>query len=105
MSIHYIGNINPTPGQRVCGDTEGQAESYDLFAVDCLPCKTGLVGIVIQHAEPGSVPMTIVTAEQHQVALELMPGSPPLRMPWQRLDIPNPWVVVSPPPATGEGQS
>ena len=88
--IHYMGRLSPNgQGTIACGEGKGAA-SYDLAAADCADCRASLVGMVVVHAEPGSVPATIAEAGEHYVALSWF-GTDRIEMPWRQLDIPNPW--------------
>jgi hypothetical protein len=93
MAIHYIGRLAPVPGKRACPDPTAGAESYDLHATDCGDCRTSLIGAVIRHAEPGSIPATIAEVRDHEVALSMF-GADRVWMPWHKIDIPNPWMRV-----------
>lgn len=68
MAIHYTGPISNTPGAVPCPVLSPQALTSRWVATDCNTCKLrGLMGLGIIHADPGSIPGTIVNVSSLNV--------------------------------------
>jgi hypothetical protein len=105
MAIHYNGSVQRTPGGLGCkADRDGvTAYAQDWRAATCGKCMVkGLLGLRLVHAEPGSIPGTVVNVSRYEVGLTFLDDEPaPTAVSMAELDSGD-WSVV---PAEPEAQS
>ena len=63
MAIHYIGELQRTPGRRACDAVSGQADARSWHATDCSACLDTLIGLRVRWI--GTDPIRGTIAQRH----------------------------------------